>query len=84
MEIIHGWEEKVESKEEVKIKPKARKDKIIQNFGELIKDYQKQGHAVRESIEKAYSEMYGSRETRKEKVKINHRKCKSDTYLKKY
>ena len=57
MEIKEGTKEKPKGKEKG-TKVKVTKDKITKSFGELIKDYQKEGYGHRESLERAYSKMY--------------------------
>lgn len=57
MEIKEGTKEKSKGKEKG-TKVKVTKDKVTKSFGELIKDYQKEGYSDRESIERAYSKMY--------------------------
>ena len=52
MEIKEG------TKEKSKKKGKGTKDKVTKSFGELIKDYQKEGYSDRESLERAYGKMY--------------------------
>lgn len=45
-----------------------KEDKITKSFGELIREYQNAGYSNRESIEKAYSKMYDTDETKSKKM----------------
>lgn len=57
MEMLEGKKENA----------KVSKDKVTKSFGDLIRDYQREGYSNRESIEKAYSKMYDTDTPKKKK-----------------
>jgi hypothetical protein len=70
-ELYDEIDEEIEQEETVKAK---KKDKIPEkSFAALIREYQREGYSVRESMEKAYRKMYPP-----PKLKIKTPKKKAD------